>query len=56
MEKVGERVVTSDEHIADLFHVVQEFEREHVGPIVHRKIRMYKIVFAFLSPPRKLVM
>jgi len=50
MEKVGERVVTSDEQIADLFHVVQESEREkHVGPIAHKKIKMYKIVFAFVS-------
>jgi len=31
MEKVGERVVTSDEQIADLFHVAQKYVRGVCG-------------------------
>jgi hypothetical protein len=49
LEQERESVVTSDEQIANLFHVVKNQREEHMGSIIHRKIKMYKIIFAFVS-------
>jgi hypothetical protein len=47
-QKVGERIVTSDEQIAYLFYVVQEYVRLACGS------SNVKYFFPYLSPPRQL--